>query len=151
MHKNINKTLKCSEDFAFPGVTCYTCKHNPQYLARHLWEGAVTMERMSDSSKQVTRAKGDIIFLVLGVSKLRSSNLALLNLITVSKLLFRCWINPSQQRKKKIVFFSYRATSSLQFSRVNSVIFFWCVLFLWCAHLHVDHEFILWHWTAKRG
>lgn len=48
------------------------------------------MERKSNGSRQVTRAKGAIIYLVLGVSKLRSSNLALLNLITASKLLLRC-------------------------------------------------------------
>lgn len=100
-------------------------------IARLLWEGAVAMERKSDGSRKVTRAKDAIIYLVLGVSKLRGSNLAPPNLITASKLLLRCWTNPSQQRKNYIfvlLFFSYRATSSVQLSRVYCVIFFWP----WC-------------------
>lgn len=71
-------------------------------IARLLWEGAVAMERKSDGSRKVTRAKDAIIYLVLGVSKLRGSNLAPPNLITASKLLLRCWTNPSQQRKNYI-------------------------------------------------
>lgn len=40
------------------------------------------MERKCDGSRQATSAKDAIIYLVLGMSKLRSSNLVLLNLIT---------------------------------------------------------------------